>query len=107
MRIEGVTITGGSALQGGGINVLGGSLELVESVVADNAAIGFDDDEIFSDAWGGGIYATESTLTLIDSAVIDNRASSPAMAASSAARVSAAGSPSMRPAPPSSTAWCP
>ncbi len=74
VRIEGVTITGGAALQGGGINVLGGSLELVDSVVTGNTATGLDDDEFLPDGSGGGLFATESTLTLIDSAVTNNRA---------------------------------
>ena len=66
VTIEGLTITGGSDVNGGGIYDEGGSgFTLRDVVLTGNAAVG---------AYGGGLYST-GDVTLVDTVVSNNTAS--------------------------------
>jgi hypothetical protein len=68
VHLIGVTITGGLAAHGGGINSAGGSLTLNKVKVVNNLA--FDP----SMALGGGIYAAAGSVHLVSSSITSNRA---------------------------------
>ncbi|HEX8107094.1 MAG TPA: choice-of-anchor Q domain-containing protein [Kofleriaceae bacterium] len=63
LQVSGVTITGGAnaAGNGGGIQVMGGSLTLLNSTITGNTA-----------ALGGGIYSTVGSLTILSSTISGN-----------------------------------
>ncbi len=91
LRLANLTLTGGAALRGGGIEATGSELSLVNVSVAGNSAGGtgggiyVDDSQVFlnrstvsdnsSGVHGGGIY-NDGTLSLTNSTVRDNIAAS-------------------------------
>ena len=65
VSLDGMTITGGSAVMGGGIYSRGGTVTITDSTLSDNSASG-----------GGGIYIIAGTLTLTNSTLSGNSADS-------------------------------
>ena len=66
VSISGLTIEGGNALDGGGIND-DGTLNVVNSTLSDNSAVG-------ADAEGGGIFIEGGAVTVTDSTFTGNSA---------------------------------
>jgi hypothetical protein len=67
VHLSGLTITGGLATDGGGINSAGGSLTLTKVTVTDNLAFGS------SAAFGGGIDAAAGSVRITSSSIVGNR----------------------------------
>jgi hypothetical protein len=66
--ISGLTITGGHAVDGGGIHNGAGTLTVSDATVSGNAATGVDE----GGGGGGGIYNGTGTVTLTDTTVSEN-----------------------------------
>ncbi len=65
--IEGLTITGGRAAQGGGVHVSDASPALRNTIVSGNVVSATSED-----TYGAGVYAWRSTVTLDDTDVVNN-----------------------------------
>jgi len=63
VRVSGLTIPGGYAIDGGGINAQGASITIVNAAVSGNSALK-----------GGGIYCYQSALTIVNSTIAGNSA---------------------------------
>jgi hypothetical protein len=70
VNIVRVAITGGSASRGAGIDVVGGTLQVTNSLIGFNRALSSDG----TDAMGGGIYNQGGTVTIAHSLVVVNTA---------------------------------
>ena len=79
--LSGLTISGGSAAQGGGLSVVGATVSLTNVAVINNQAVGADGSSATSryqpgghggDALGGGIYVNGGSLTLNDDTISSN-----------------------------------
>ncbi len=70
VMVSGLTITDGSAPQGGGLFIQGAAVTLEQATVSDNRAIGGE-----GSGQGGGIYLTGASLTISATHVLSNTAS--------------------------------